>query len=96
MENMTMVIIPQEEWLNIKNQQLQILQHLEDLQKIKQVGIPVNYITAKEFMAAVRIGRTKFDELVATNKIKIIKKRRKIYLAVGEVERYFKDADFEL
>jgi hypothetical protein len=49
MENMTMVIIPQEEWANIKNQQLQILEQLKDLQKPKQVGIPFNYITAQSF-----------------------------------------------
>jgi hypothetical protein len=36
-------------------------------------------------MTAVHIGRTKFDDLVATNKIKIIKKTRKIYLRVQEV-----------
>jgi hypothetical protein len=49
MENMTVVIIPQEEWANIKNQQLQILEQLKDLQKPKQVGIPVSYITAQSF-----------------------------------------------
>jgi hypothetical protein len=49
MENMTMVIVPQEEWANIKNQQLQILEQLNDLQKPKQIGIPLNYITAQSF-----------------------------------------------
>jgi hypothetical protein len=84
-------MIPKEEWAAIKNTQQEILQQLKGLQTAKQAGIPVNYITAKEFMATVRIGRTKFDELVATNKIKVIKKRRKIYLPLGEVERYFTD-----
>jgi len=42
-------------------------------------------------MEAVRIGRTKFDQLVSTGKIRIIKKRRKIYVPVSEVDRYFAD-----
>jgi len=49
----------------------------------------VSFITAIEFMQAVQIGRTKFDQLVAQNQVKIIKKKRKIYLPVGEIERYF-------
>jgi|GEM_PF-3297935 len=47
------------------------------------------YITAMGFMQAVWIGRTKFDEFVAANKVKTIKKDRKIYVPAGEVERYF-------
>jgi len=42
-------------------------------------------------MAAIRIGRTKFDQLVSGSKIKIIKKRRKIYVPASEVDRYFND-----
>jgi hypothetical protein len=90
LEQVTLVMVPREEWAAIKNTQQEILQQLIALQKSKQAGISVNYITAKEFMATVRIGRTKFDELVATNNIRIIKKGRKIYLQVREVERYFK------
>lgn len=57
--------------------------------------IPVNNITAVEFMAAVRIKRTKFDRLVAANKIKTIKKKRKIYVPVSEVDRYFRDPSIQ-
>jgi hypothetical protein len=39
MENITMVIIPREEWMDIKNQQVQILEHLKELQKPKHIGI---------------------------------------------------------
>jgi hypothetical protein len=53
--------------------------------------IPLRHITAKEFMAAVRICRSKFDQLVGQNKIRIIKKRRKIYVPTSEVDRYFSD-----
>ncbi|GAC1430525.1 MAG: hypothetical protein NVSMB7_06840 [Chitinophagaceae bacterium] len=42
-------------------------------------------------MAAVRIRRTKFDELVKDGKIRVIKKLRKIYVPVEEVDRYFSD-----
>lgn len=49
------------------------------------------FITAIEFMQSVKIGRTKFDELIAKNKIKTIKKKRKIYVLASEVDRYFTD-----
>jgi hypothetical protein len=53
--------------------------------------VPLRHITAKEFMAAVRICRSKFDQLVNENKIRIIRKRRKIYVPTSEVDRYFSD-----
>jgi excisionase family DNA binding protein len=53
-------------------------------------ALPISYITAKEFMEAVRIKRTKFDQLVAKNKIRILKKGRKIYLPFTEINNYFK------
>ena len=83
-------MIPEAE-LNMLKATLQDIQ-----QQLKDVNIkgaePVKYITAVEFMAAVRIRRTKFDELVKFSKIKVIKKRRKIYVPIEEVERYFKDS----
>ncbi len=42
-------------------------------------------------MEAIRIGRWKFNQLILENKIRIVKKKRKIYVAITEVERYFKD-----
>lgn len=53
------------------------------------------YIPALHFMKAVGIKRWKFDRLIAGNKIKTIKKTRKIYVAVGEVERYFLDPNIQ-
>jgi hypothetical protein len=92
MMEIVMVVIPRDEWEKLCYKQDDILRHLKELQEIKRpAGIPVKHITAKEFMAAVRIGRTKFDQLVNTNKIKVIKKKRKIYLIASEVERYFTD-----
>ncbi|HEV7780795.1 MAG TPA: hypothetical protein VGO58_05995 [Chitinophagaceae bacterium] len=40
-------------------------------------------------MAAIRIKRTRFDQLAASGRI--IKKRHKIYLPATEIDRYFKD-----
>jgi hypothetical protein len=51
------------------------------------------YIPALEYMRRVGIKRWKFDQLIAGNKIQAIKKMRKIYVPVEEVERYFKDPD---
>ncbi len=92
LQGVTLVMIPQEEWNSFKSMQVEILQQLKELRSSKEtVSVPLKHITAKEFMDAVRMKRTKFDQLVQTNKIRVIKKRRKIYVPVGEVERYFSD-----
>jgi hypothetical protein len=76
----------------IKGQQ-DILECLDQLKKETPRPMPINsgYIPALEYMRAVGIKRWKFDQLIAGNKIRAIKKKRKIYVPVGEVERYFKD-----
>lgn len=93
-----MVIIPEEEWNAFKDKQEQILESLKGLQNASPGGQGLNrsphaplsnYITAKEFMDAVRIRRTKFDELVQSNQVRILKKGRKIYVEVKEIQRYF-------
>jgi len=91
LQNVTLVMIPEEELAFIKNTQQEILQQLKESYTKEPGGVSIKNITAKEFMAAVRIGRTKFDQLVSTSKIRIIKKRRKIYVPVSEVDRYFTD-----
>lgn len=88
---MTIMILPKDEWDAFKLVQYQILERLQQLSIPANTSQMVNYITAKEFMDAVRIKRTKFDQLVAENKIHIIKKGRKIYLLLEEVKRYFED-----
>ncbi len=90
-EKMTLVMVPQETLSGLLASQQDILQQLKELNTRGPTGIPIKHITAKEFMAAVRIKRTKFDQLVLSNKIKTIKKRRKIYVPLSEVERYFSD-----
>ena len=91
LENTTLVMIPEKELTTLKTSQQEILLQLKEMQSKNAGSIATNHITAKEFMAAVRICRSKFDQLVASNKIKIIKKRRKIYLAATEIDRYFSD-----
>lgn len=92
----TMLIIPDEEWQWIKEHVKEITQKLTDLQHSlntppdRKVSSP--YITAKEFMAAVRICRSNFDKLVGGQKIMTIKKGRKIYVVASEVERYFNES----
>ncbi len=90
-DKMTLVMLPKEEWADIVAAQQDILLQLKELNTKGLNGVPVKYITAKEFMAAVRIQRTKFDQLAQSNKIKTIKKRRKIYVPISEVEKYFTD-----
>jgi hypothetical protein len=92
-ENMTLVMIPKEAWTDMVATQQDILRKIQELSAKEPGTVSATYITAKEFMAAVRIGRTKFDQLVQTNKIRITKKKRKIYVPVSEVERYFTDGN---
>src|ERR1700676_757204 len=90
MQNLNLVMISEMELANLKETQNEILAQLKNLQTSPaSKGISPNHITAKEYISAVKICRSKFDQLVITNKIKTIKKKRKIYLPISEVERYF-------
>lgn len=92
MKCMNLVMIPEEELSHLKNSQAEILAQLKNLQSHNNIRSSMgSYITAKEYMTAVKICRSKFDQLVLSSKIKTIKKRRKIYLPSSEVERFFSD-----
>jgi len=91
LQGVTLFMIPAEELAVLRSSQQEILQQLKQLNNKATNGLSVEYITAKEFMKAVYIGRTKFDQLVNNNKIKVIKKRRKIYVSVNEIKRFFND-----
>ena len=90
LQGAVLVMIPEAELNLLKSSLQDIQQQLQGLKGNRQTA--VKYITAMEFMAAVRIRRTKFDELVKFGKIKVIKKCRKIYVPVEEVDRYFRDS----
>jgi hypothetical protein len=87
------MLVEKQDIESIKNGQQLILQKLEKLgapgNHFSEVSSP--YITAGEFMKAVRIRRWKFNCLVSSGKIMSIKKRRKIYVPKGEIDRYFSD-----
>jgi len=83
------IMIPEQELAQIKTTQQQILKKLEDLNIREAYTSAIQYITASEFMEAVRIKRSKFDSLIITNKIQTIKKGRKIYVATSEIQKYF-------
>jgi len=89
LQGMTLIMIPEADLQSIKASLEDIKQQLNNLSP--KAAASVKYITATEFMMAVRIRRTKFDELVKDGKIRVIKKLRKIYVPVGEVDRYFSD-----
>jgi len=92
MNNFAFFIIAESEWRNLLENQKAILEELKKLKvRNETLSISAGFITAKEFMSTIRIGRTKFDQLVQANKIRTIKKDRKIYVPIGEVERYFKN-----
>ena len=87
------LIIPEMEFLDLKKTQQIILEKLENL--IPQRQTESSYITASEYMDAIRIKRSKFDQLVDQNKIETIKKGRKIYVKAIEIEKYFTSADIK-
>lgn len=88
-----MLIVPAEEWKWVKDALQEIVKFLKELpppaESKREVISP--YITAKEFMAAVRICRSNFDKLVNCGKIMTLKKGRKVYVVASEVERYFRE-----
>jgi predicted sugar kinase len=90
LQGITLVMIPEAELTLLKKSLQSIQQQLNNLNSKEQTT--VKHITAIEFMAAVRIRRTKFDELVKFGKIRVVKKLRKIYVPVEEVDRYFSDS----
>ena len=88
-----LVLVPQTDLDTLKATQLRILAALKTLQTVgsKAAHPPSDYLTATEFMRAVKICRSKFDQLAAAGQIKVIRKRRKLYVPLLEVERYFND-----
>lgn len=78
----------------IKGGQLEILGTLQKMKGFNASVVP-DYIPALEFMKAVGIKRWKFDQLIAANLIKTVKKKRKIYVLVKEVDRYFMDPNIQ-
>lgn len=89
----TMLIVSADEWKHVKDTLQMILQRVSSCQPVatptREIVSP--YITAKEFMAAVRICRSNFDKLVNCGKIMTLKKGRKVYVVASEVERYFRE-----
>lgn len=94
LQRTTLVMIPQEELTILLTTQQEILQFLKKV-PVSYTSVSTPHVTAKEFMVAVRICRSKFDQLVSGNKIKTIKKRRKIYVPASEIERYFSDPSIQ-
>lgn len=91
-EHMNFIMLPEEAWVGVTTALETIQSDLKELKTGKATALLPGYITAREFMNRVSIKRTKFDELRKHNKIKTVKKRRKIYVLAAEVERYFIDA----
>lgn len=82
----SIVVLTEEALESIEKGQREIISKLEALSGVRSNQ---EYLTVKEFMAKVKIGRTKFDQLIAMNEIDYIRKGRKIYIPSTEVERYF-------
>jgi hypothetical protein len=87
------ILVGRQDIESIKKSQQDILNKLEELNKKENSNQVLNcpYVTAIEFMQAVRIRRWKFNRLVSSGKIMSIKKKRKIYIPRGEIDRYFSD-----
>lgn len=92
MDSQLFYLIPADKLAAIESWQQQIVELIKSNNQSKAAA-GKSHLTAKEFMLAVSIGRSKFDQLVAGNQIKSIKKKRKIYIPYTEVERYFREVD---
>lgn len=91
----TLLLVGKQQIEDLKKGQEAILKRLNQLGIAGKIvpSIPNPYITAGEFMMAVRIRRWKFNQLVMAGKIMTLKKKRKIYVPKGEIERYFQMID---
>jgi hypothetical protein len=85
-EGTSFVLFPQGEIEQLKSMQLQILEAIKTLHFTGSKST-----TTPTYLTAVKICRSKFDQLSATSKIRVIKKKRKLYVPFSEVERYFTD-----
>lgn len=84
------VLAPNKVLEEIRDAQKEILLRL-NTKPDPSVDSNSRFLTAVEFMACVRICRSKFDSLIQSNSIKSVKKKRKIYVPASEVDRYFSD-----
>ncbi len=91
------VKIPDNQLDSLKSELQKIVSTLEQIKIAltteRRAG--ARFITAAEFMEAVKIKRWKFDQLIANNKIHTLKKKRKVYILATEVERYFSDPNIQ-
>lgn len=88
----TFIMLPEADLLQIRYLLQEILTAINASAAQKDsYSIEPEYIPAAAFMKAVNIKRTKFYELVTGNKIRTLKKRRKLYVHASEVSRYFND-----
>ncbi len=87
------ILVERQDIESIKKSQQDILNKLAELHKREKTNPVLNspYVTAIEFMQAVRIRRWKFNCLVNSRKILTLKKKRKIYVHVDQIEKYFKE-----
>ena len=92
-----LIMIPAEELEELKKGQQLILDQLNrrNSAKSEEKSLAPSHISAKQFMDAVDIRRWKFNQLIAQNKIRTIKKKRKIYVLRTEIERYFSDPSIQ-
>ncbi|SMD32564.1 hypothetical protein SAMN04488029_0911 [Reichenbachiella faecimaris] len=81
--------LPSERFEEFIENQNKILGALENL---KMVPRP-EFLTASEFMFQAKIGRWKFDQLRDQNRIKVIRRGKKLYVPESEVNRYFLEED---
>ncbi|MET6999382.1 hypothetical protein [Chitinophaga defluvii] len=92
----TFIMMPEADLLQIRYLLQEILTAINaTAAKMSNCSIEPEYIPAAAFMKAVNIKRTKFYELITGNKIRTLKKRRKVYVLASEVSRYFNDPAFQ-
>lgn len=82
----SIVVLTEEALESIIKGQKEIVTKIDEL---KENSTPKEYLTVKEFMARLKIGRSKFDQLIANNEILYSRKGRKIYIPSTEVDKYF-------
>jgi helix-turn-helix protein len=79
-------MIPEERIQSIESSLKEVLLALKN---IKPGNDSPDMLTPKEVMKILKIGRWKFDQLIADNELEYVRKKRKIYISPKAITQYF-------
>lgn len=81
-------MIPEERISSIESSLNEVLLDLKNINPGND-SPDIDRLTPKEVMKILKIGRWKFDQLIADNELEYVRKKRKIYVLKSSISKYF-------